>query len=41
MSDLPKIVCIVGPTSSGKTALSFEAAKQFNGEIVNADARQI
>ena len=37
----PRIVCIVGPTSSGKTALSFEVAKQFNGEIVNADARQI
>lgn len=41
MSALPKVVCIVGPTSSGKTALSFEIAKKFNGEIVNADARQI
>lgn len=41
MSDLPRIVCIVGPTSSGKTALSLEIAKTFNGEIVNADARQI
>lgn len=41
MSDLPRIVCIVGPTSSGKTALSVEVAKKFNGEIINADARQI
>lgn len=41
MSTLPKILCIVGPTSSGKTALSLELAKSFNGEIVNADARQV
>lgn len=41
MSTLPKILCIVGPTSSGKTALSLELAKAFNGEIVNADARQV
>ncbi len=41
MSGLPRIVCIVGPTSSGKTALSLEIAKQFEGEIVNADARQV
>ncbi|MBP9762193.1 tRNA (adenosine(37)-N6)-dimethylallyltransferase MiaA [Patescibacteria group bacterium] len=38
---LPKIVSIVGPTSSGKTALSLELAKRFKGEIINADARQI
>ncbi len=38
---LPRIICIVGPTSSGKTALSVEVAKKFNGEIVNADARQV
>lgn len=38
---LPRIVCIVGPTSSGKTALSLALAKQFQGEIINADARQL
>lgn len=38
---LPRIVCVVGPTSSGKTALSLVLAKEFNGEIVNADARQL
>ena len=39
--NIPSIVCIVGPTSSGKTALSLKLAKEFNGEIVNADARQL
>src|SRR5690349_13531937 len=39
-AELPRIVCVVGPTSSGKTALGIRLAKQFKGEIVNADARQ-
>lgn len=38
---LPKVICIVGPTSSGKTALSIELAQRFSGEIINADARQV
>ncbi len=38
---LPKIVCVVGPTSSGKTALGIRLAKKFRGEIVNSDSRQI
>ena len=37
---LPRIVCIVGPTSSGKTTLGLRLAKEYNGEVVNADARQ-
>ncbi|MFA5127874.1 MAG: tRNA (adenosine(37)-N6)-dimethylallyltransferase MiaA [Patescibacteria group bacterium] len=41
MSTLPKIIVIVGPTASGKTALSLELANQFNGEIINADSRQV
>jgi tRNA dimethylallyltransferase len=41
MSALPKILVIVGPTASSKTALSLELAKKYNGEIVNADSRQI
>ena len=32
------VLCIVGPTASGKTALSVAAAKRFDGEIVSADA---
>ena len=34
-------VSIVGPTASGKTKLSVELAKRFNGEIVSADSMQI
>ncbi|HWQ99281.1 MAG TPA: tRNA (adenosine(37)-N6)-dimethylallyltransferase MiaA [Candidatus Methylomirabilis sp.] len=38
---LPRVVFVVGPTSSGKTDLGLRLAKEFGGEIVNADARQI
>jgi len=37
----PKVIVIVGPTASGKTALSLALAKKFNGEIISADSRQI
>ena len=30
--------CILGPTGSGKTALSLELAERFNGEIVSCDS---
>jgi len=36
-----KIVAIVGPTGSGKSALAVRLAKQFKGEVVSADSRQI
>jgi tRNA dimethylallyltransferase len=36
-----KIVVILGPTASGKTEFSIKLAKKFNGEIVNADSRQV
>jgi len=36
---LPKIVVIVGPTASGKTALAVRLAKAVGGEIVSADSR--
>ncbi len=35
-----KIICVIGPTASGKSALAIEIAKKCNGEIVNADSRQ-
>ena len=41
MSELPKIIVILGPTASGKTDLSIALAKKFNGEIVSADSRQV
>lgn len=36
----PKAILLLGPTASGKTSLAIELAKQFNGEIINADSRQ-
>lgn len=39
--DKPKIVAVVGPTASGKTSLSIEIAKNFEGEVISADSRQI
>ncbi|MBR2714893.1 MAG: tRNA (adenosine(37)-N6)-dimethylallyltransferase MiaA [Ruminococcus sp.] len=35
------LISIVGPTASGKTSLSIELAKLFDGEIVSADSMQI
>ncbi len=39
--DKIKLIVIVGPTASGKTALSIQIAKRFGGEIVSADSMQI
>ncbi len=36
-----KIIVILGPTASGKTGLSIELAKRYNGEIISADSMQI
>ena len=38
---MTKVIIIVGPTAVGKTALSIEMAKKFNGEIISADSVQI
>lgn len=35
------IICIAGPTASGKTALAVELAKQTDGEIVSCDSMQV
>ena len=35
------IICIAGPTASGKTALAVELAKKYNGEVVSCDSMQI
>jgi tRNA dimethylallyltransferase len=37
----PKLIVILGPTASGKTELAVKLAQNFNGEIVNADSRQV
>ena len=35
------LLAIIGPTASGKTALSIEIAKKLNGEIISADSRNV
>ena len=35
------IVCIAGPTASGKTALAVALAKEVNGEVVSCDSMQV
>ncbi len=41
MKEKSKIIVILGQTSSGKTDLSVELAKKFNGEVISADSRQV
>lgn len=36
-----KIICVVGPTASGKTELGVELAVRLNGEVISADSMQI
>lgn len=36
-----KILIIVGPTASGKSALAVSLARKFGGEIISADSRQV
>lgn len=38
---LPKIVVVCGPTATGKSDLAVALARQFNGEVVSADSRQV
>ena len=40
MKKIP-VIAVVGPTASGKTSLSIQIAKHFNGQVVSADSMQI
>lgn len=40
MNKIP-VIAVVGPTASGKTALSINIAKRFSGQVVSADSMQI
>ena len=40
-NDSVKIIVILGPTATGKTALAVKMAEIFNGEIISADSRQV
>ena len=37
----PKILVIVGPTGIGKSALGMRLARDFDGEIIGADSKQV
>ena len=36
-----KIITVIGPTATGKTALGIILANHFNGEIISADSREV
>ena len=38
---MKKLLCIVGPTATGKTDLGLLLAKEFNGELIACDSRQV
>lgn len=38
---MPNLICIAGPTASGKTALSIALAKELHAEIISCDSMQV
>ena len=38
---MEKIICVVGPTASGKTGLSIRLAQALGGEVLSCDSMQI
>ena len=38
---MQKVLIICGPTATGKTKLAIHLARHYNGELVNADSRQM
>lgn len=38
---MDNIICVVGPTASGKTALAVQLARAYDGEVVSCDSMQI
>ncbi|MBP6386241.1 MAG: tRNA dimethylallyltransferase [Pseudarcicella sp.] len=41
MKSLPRLIVLLGPTASGKTALAVRLAAKLNAEIISADSRQV
>src|SRR3989338_8053996 len=41
LAKLPKLIVLLGPTTSGKTEWGLRLAQEFRGEIISADSRQI
>ena len=38
---MPQVLCVVGPTATGKTKMGVELCKRFRGEVVSVDSMQI
>lgn len=38
---MKSVICVAGPTASGKTALAVELAKVLNGEVISCDSMQV
>jgi len=38
---MDRLLVICGPTATGKTSLAVKLAKEFNGELISADSRQV
>ncbi len=41
MEEKPSIICVVGPTASGKTSRAIALAKERDGEVISVDSRQV
>lgn len=41
MEDPSPILCVAGPTASGKSALAVQLAQERNGEVISVDSRQV
>ncbi len=37
----PLLICLIGPTASGKSALALQLARNLDGEVVNCDSMQM
>ena len=38
---MPTVLCVVGPTATGKTKMGVALARRFNGEVVSVDSMQL
>ena len=38
---IPQVICVVGPTATGKTKMGVALARRFGGEVVSEDYKQI
>jgi tRNA dimethylallyltransferase len=41
MMQKPLALVVLGPTASGKSTLAVELAREFDGEVISADSRQV